>query len=100
MESLGSSMKNFQNAAEGLSTTSKSVASTNKYNEQVSLAASQLESLNNLYKIQVENTGKHTALNTAVVENTEKLQKQMAALEKNLSSLNGVYGGMLSAMSK
>ncbi|MCG1036241.1 gliding motility protein GldL [Polaribacter sargassicola] len=100
MKKLGSSMKNFQNAAEGLSSTSTSVASTNKYNEQVTLAAAQLESLNNLYKIQVENTGKHTALNTAVVENTEKLQKQMAALEKNLSSLNSVYGGMLSAMSK
>ncbi len=99
MESLGSSMKNFQNAAEGLSSASASVASTNKYNEQVSLAATQMESLNNLYKIQVENTSKQAELNTAVVENTERLKEQMDSLAKNLSSLNGVYGGMLSAMS-
>jgi gliding motility-associated protein GldL len=99
MESLGSSMQNFQSAAEGLSAASSSVASTNKYNEEMSKAALQMESLNNLYKIQVENSGKQAALNNEVVENTERLKEQMAALATNLSSLNGVYGGMLSAMS-
>ncbi|QTD38648.1 gliding motility protein GldL [Polaribacter batillariae] len=99
MESLGNSMKNFQNAAEGLSAASGSVASTNKYNEEMSKAALQMESLNNLYKIQVENSSKQTELNTEVVRNTERLKEQMDALAKNMSSLNGVYGGMLSAMS-
>jgi gliding motility-associated protein GldL len=99
MSSLGTSMKNFQGAAEGLSAASESISSTNKYNEQVSLAAVQMESLNSLYKVQVENTTKQTALNTSVVENTERLKKEMDSLAKNLSSLNGVYGGMLSAMS-
>lgn len=99
MGSLGNSMKNFQNAAEGLSSASESVASTNKYNEQVSLAAAQMETLNSLYKVQVENSSKQAELNTAVVENTERLKEQMDSLAKNLSSLNGVYGGMLSAMS-
>lgn len=98
MASLGSSMKNFQNAAEGLSAASESVASTNKYNEQVSLAAVQMETLNNLYKSQVENSSKQAELNAEVVENTQKLKVQMESLAKNLSSLNGVYGGMLSAM--
>ncbi|ARV16403.1 type IX secretion system motor protein PorL/GldL [Polaribacter sp. SA4-12] len=100
MESLGTSMKNFQGAAEGLSAASESISSTNKYNEQVSMAAVQMETLNNLYKVQVENTTKQSELNGAVVENTEKLKEQMESLAKNLSSLNGVYGGMLSAMSK
>jgi|TARA_B110000977_G_C10970567_1_gene452142 gliding motility-associated protein GldL len=99
MESLGSSMQNFQSAAEGLSAASSSVASTNKYNEEMSKAALQMESLNNLYKIQVENSSKQAELNNEVVENTERLKEQMAALATNLSSLNGVYGGMLSAMS-
>lgn len=99
MASLGASMKNFQGAAEGLSSTTASISSTNKYNEQVSLAASHMESLNSLYKVQVENSSKQTELNTAVVENTEKLKVQMESLAKNLSSLNGVYGNMLSAMS-
>ena len=53
MGSLGNSMKNFQSAAEGLSSASESVASTNRYNEQVSMAAAQMETLNNLYKVQV-----------------------------------------------
>jgi gliding motility-associated protein GldL len=99
MESLGVSMKNFQGAAEGLSAASESISSTNKYNEQVSLAAVHMESLNGLYKVQVENSSKQEELNTAVVENTERLKEQMESLAKNLSSLNGVYGGMLSAMS-
>jgi len=98
MESLGSSMQNFQSAAEGLSAASSSVTSTNKYNEEMSKAALQMESLNNLYKIQVENSGKQAELNNEVVENTERLKEQMEALATNLSSLNGVYGGMLSAM--
>lgn len=99
MGSLGSSMKNFQNAAEGLSAASESVSSTNKYNEEMSKAALQMESLNNLYRVQVENVSKQAELNGSVVENTEKLKEQMDALAENLSSLNGVYGGMLSAMS-
>jgi gliding motility-associated protein GldL len=99
MESLGSSMKNFQSAAEGLSVASNSVTSTNKYNEEMSKAALQMESLNTLYKVQLECSGKQAELNNEVAENTEKLKEQMAALATNLSSLNGVYGGMLSAMS-
>jgi gliding motility-associated protein GldL len=93
-------MQNFHSAAEGLSAASGSVASTNKYNEEVSKAALQMESLNSLYKVQVENSSKQAELNNEVVENTEKLKEQMEALANNLASLNGVYGGMLSAMSK
>ena len=98
MESLGTSMQNFQAAAEGLSAASGSVTSTNRYNEEMSKAALQMESLNSLYKVQVENSSKQAELNTAVVEKTEDLKAQMEALSNNLSSLNGVYGGMLSAM--
>ena len=100
MTSLGNSMKNFQGAAEGLSAASESISSTNKYNEQMSMAAVQMESLNGLYQVQVQNAAKQSELNTAVVENTERLKEQMESLANNLSSLNGVYGGMLSAMSK
>ena len=99
MEGLGTSMRGFQGAVEGFSAASESISSTNNYIEQVSLAAVQMESLNGLYKVQVESAGKQAELNTAVVENTEKLKVQMESLAENLSSLNGVYGGMLSAMS-
>ena len=92
-------MKNFQGAAEGLSAAAESISATNKYNEQVSMAATQMESLNGLYKVQVESSNLQAELNSSVVENTEKLKEQMDSLAKNLASLNGVYGGMLSAMS-
>jgi gliding motility-associated protein GldL len=98
MESLGKSMKNFQGAAEGLSAASETISATNKYNEQMSLASVQMESLNGLYKVQLENSTNQAELNSAVIENTEKLKQQMESLANNLSSLNGVYGGMLSAM--
>ena len=99
ISSLGSSIKNFQGAAEGLTATSATVSSTNQYNEQMSMAAAKLESLNGLYTTQVENAGKQADLNSALVENSQRLQEQMQSLATNLSSLNGVYGGMLTAMS-
>lgn len=100
MSNLGNSIKDFSGAAQGLSAASETIAASNKYNEQMSLAASQMESLNGLYQVQMENVGKQAELNSSVVENTERLKEQMESLASNLSSLNGVYGGMLSAMSK
>jgi hypothetical protein len=47
----------------------------------------------------MENSNKQSELNNAMVENSERLKEQMESLASNLSSLNGVYGGMLSAMS-
>ncbi|CAL2086105.1 gliding motility protein GldL [Tenacibaculum dicentrarchi] len=99
ISSLGESIKGFQGAAEGLTATSTTVASTNQYNEQMSMAAAKLESLNGLYTTQVENAAKQSELNSSLVENSQRLQEQMQSLATNLSSLNGVYGGMLTAMS-
>ena len=99
MTNLGNSIKSFHTAAEGLSVASESISSTAKYNEQVELAATQMESLNGLYQVQMENSNKQAELNNAMVENSERLKEQMESFASNLSSLNGVYGGMLSAMS-
>jgi len=99
MNSLGNSIKNFHTAAEGLSIASETISSTSKYNEQVELAATQMESLNGLYQVQMENSNKQSELNDAMIENSQLLKEQMESLASNLSSLNGVYGGMLSAMS-
>ena len=99
MTNLGNSIKSFHTAAEGLSVASESISSTAKYNEQVELAATQMESLNGLYQVQMENSNKQSELNNAMVENSERLKEQMESLASNLSSLNGVYRGMLSAMS-
>ncbi|TXG36547.1 gliding motility protein GldL [Seonamhaeicola maritimus] len=100
MASLGDSIKNFEGAAKNLSPTVDSLEATRKYGEELSLAAAQMESLNSLYKVQLESINKQASLNEESVENAAKLKEQMQSLASNLSSLNGVYGGMLSAMNK
>ena len=100
MESLGSSIKNFEGAAKGIAPTVDAMESTKKYSEEMVQAASQMESLNSLYKVQLESASKQASVNEEVVQNASALKEQMASLSTNLSSLNGVYGGMLSAMNK
>jgi gliding motility-associated protein GldL len=99
MSSLGSSIKNFESAAKGISPTVDAIASTKKYSEELTLAAAQMESLNSLYKVQLQSASRNAQINEEVVENNLKLKEQMQSLTSNLSSLNNVYGGMLSAMS-
>lgn len=99
MNSLGDSIRSFEGAAKGMAPTAEAMSSTKKYSEEMALAAAQMESLNSLYKVQVESTSRQTEVNERVVENAEQLKAQMEHLATNLSSLNGVYGGMLSAMS-
>jgi gliding motility-associated protein GldL len=98
MSSLGESIRSFEGAAKGIAPTAEAMNSTKKYSEEMALAAAQMESLNSLYKVQVESTSRQAEVNQSVVENAEQLKAQMENLASNLSSLNGVYGGMLSAM--
>jgi len=99
MNNLSTSIQNFSGAAEQIAPAVDSIAATNKYSEQLALAASQMESLNSLYKVQIESTARQAEINETVAGNAAQLQQQMESLTNNLSSLNGVYGGMLSAMS-
>ncbi|WP_308990652.1 gliding motility protein GldL [Mariniflexile litorale] len=100
MASLGESIKNFEGAAKSMSSNTSSIEASKKYGEELSLAAAQMESLNSLYKVQLESASKQATINEESVENASKLKEQMQSLASNLSSLNGVYGGMLSAMNK
>ncbi|MEN3324929.1 gliding motility protein GldL [Mariniflexile soesokkakense] len=100
MASLGESIKNFEGAAKNMSSSANSIEASKKYGEELSLAAAQMESLNSLYKVQLESISKQATINEESVENAAQLKEQMKSLASNLSSLNGVYGGMLSAMNK
>jgi gliding motility-associated protein GldL len=99
MASLGNSIRNFEGAAKGIAPTVDAIASTKKYSEEMNMAAAQMESLNSLYKIQLESASRNAQINNEVAENNLKLKDQMQSLTSNLYSLNNVYGGMLSAMS-
>jgi gliding motility-associated protein GldL len=100
MESLGTSIRNFEGAAKGIVPTVDAMQSTRKYSDEMVQAAAQMESLNSLYKVQLESASRQASINEEVVQNSTALKDQMASLSTNLSSLNGVYGGMLSAMNR
>ena len=100
MASLGDSIKSFEGVAKNMAPTVDSLSATKRYGEEMSLAAAQMESLNSLYKVQLDSVNRQSTINEEAIENATKLKEQMQSLASNMSSLNGVYGGMLSAMTK
>ncbi|WP_310554977.1 gliding motility protein GldL [Flavobacterium sp.] len=99
MSSLGSSIKNFEGAAKAITPTVDAMNSQRKYAEEMSMAAAQMESLNSLYKVQLESASRNAQANSEIADNASKLKEQMQSMTSNIASLNNVYGGMLSAMS-
>ncbi|WP_338409249.1 gliding motility protein GldL [uncultured Flavobacterium sp.] len=98
MTSLSTSIKNFEGAAKNIAPTTDTIASQKKYSEEMNMAASQLESLNSLYKLQLESANRNAEANNEIAENASKLKEQMQSMTSNIASLNSVYGGMLTAM--
>src|SRR5690606_29672913 len=99
MSSLGESIRSFEGATKNIAPTAEAMSATKKYSQEMSMAAAQMESLNSLYKVQLESSSRQAEMNEAIAENAGKLKQQMEAMATNLSSLNGIYGNMLSAMS-
>ena len=95
--SLGDSIRNLNSTAAEMG---GSNGASQKYSEEMAKAATQMESINSLYKVQLDSAGRQAEINQESIENATKLKEQMESLASNLSSLNGVYGGMLSAMNK
>jgi len=98
MASLGNSIKNFEGAAKSISPSVDAMAGQKKYAEEMGKAAAQMEALNGLYQVQLQSAERNAQINNEVAENNLKLKDQMQSLTSNLSTLNNVYGGMLSAM--
>ena len=99
MASLGNSIKNFEGAAKSISPTVDAMAGQKKYAEEMMAAATSMESLNSLYKVQLDSAARNAEANKEIAENAAKLKEQMQSMTSNIASLNNVYGGMLSAMS-
>ena len=97
VSSLGDSIRNLNSTAAEMGGSS---GASQKYSEEMAKAAAQMESINSLYKAQLESAARQAEINQESIENATKLKEQMESLASNLSSLNGVYGGMLSAMNK
>ncbi len=100
MDKLGESIRGFEAAARGIAPTADAIRSTQKYAEELDKAASQMESLNQLYQGQLDSAKSQADTQAVIAANTAALQEQMATLSKNLESLNQVYDGMLNAMQR
>ena len=104
---LGEGMRSLSETAGSLSGAVDAAGATAKYSEQLNSAASNMESLNALYSVQLENTTAQVERQNDVMErlatasaDAGDLAGQISALKGNLETLNGVYGGMLTAMGK
>lgn len=107
IERLGAGMKSLSETAGSLSGAVDAAGATAKYSEQLNTAATNMESLNALYSVQLENATAQVERQNDVMEklsgaseNATDLASQLASLKGNLESLNNVYGGMLTAMGK
>ncbi|PSR07776.1 MAG: gliding motility protein GldL [Bacteroidetes bacterium] len=107
IERLGEGMRSLSETAGSLNGAVDAAGATAAYSEQLSTAATHMESLNALYSVQLENTTAQVERQNDVMEklseasgNATDLASELASLKGNLESLNNVYGGMLTAMGK
>ena len=104
-ERLKTGIDKFSSSVDQINSTVDVSSATAKYNDQLTLAASHLESMNALYSLQLDH-GKQQAEYSKKyiddiqksVEQSEKFNDELSGLTNNLNNLNRVYGGMLSAM--
>ena len=109
-EALGNA---YEKAAESISEiTAASSGSDNDFGEQLSKVSGNLSALNNVYEMQIKGASEqlessqqmYSGINELMsnlhdsIDDTKKYKQSMAELTANLSSLNNVYGNMLSAM--
>ena len=102
---LKDGIDNFSNSVSDINKTVDASRNTQKYGDQLALAANHMESLNSLYQVQLESGKKQVELNRKFIDEmqksatgSEQFMQEMNKLTKNVNDLNKVYGGMLSAM--
>ena len=109
---MGTVKDAYSKFATSMNTFSTASESTKGYQDQVQVLTKNLASLNTIYQLEMQESNNHLkALNSfygklteasaamsTSAEDAKRAQQQIAALATNLSKLNQVYGGMLTAM--
>lgn len=104
----------FEKASVDLVGIGNSSIDTDAYHQQIHKLAKNLESLNAIYEIELRESSSHfksmnqhydgiaTSLKNfnESAEDTKKFKENVSDLNRNLSSLNAVYGNMLAAMNQ
>jgi gliding motility-associated protein GldL len=117
LKAASSSYDNLSSAFETASASLNEMANSNvdskAYNEQVSNLAKNLSALNAVYELELQDSSSHlksmnkfyhnmadTMQNLSEsMEDSQTFKAEVTRLAKNISSLNSIYGNMLSAMS-
>ncbi len=94
LDRLGNGFKNLEVSINKLSSASESLVETEEYARQVKETTLAMHRMNTYYNKLAETS--HALLDSA--EDAKNTQKEMADLSKNLSKLNAMYSGMISAM--
>ncbi|MCK5782498.1 MAG: gliding motility protein GldL [Flavobacteriales bacterium] len=83
----------------------KAAESSVQYGQELTSAASNVASMNKMYSNQIDSMTKQVELSASMVDGIEvsvvdakAMHAQVKQLTENLTSLNSVYGGMLTAM--
>lgn len=104
-ERLRSGIDKFSSSVDQINQTVDVSASTHKYNEQLNKAANHMESMNQLFAMQLEHGQQQSEFNKKYIadleksaQQSEKFNEELGGLTSNLNNLNRVYGGMLTAM--
>lgn len=109
---LGEMKGTFQGAAQTMGSFNSAADETARFHQQVQVLSKNLESLNQIYEVELQDANNHLkAMNkfysnlvsasdamASSATDAQAAKEQIALLSKNLTTLNQVYGNMLSAM--
>jgi gliding motility-associated protein GldL len=104
----------FEKATSSLKDMGESNIDTKAYHDQVNALAKNIGALNSVYELELQDSSNHLkAMNgfyqnlsatmqnfNESMEDSKQFKDEVGKLAKNLSSLNAVYGNMLSAMNQ
>lgn len=104
----------FEKASNNLSEIAGSTVDAKAYHEQITKMAANVSQLNSVYELELQDSSNHlksmnkfyTNLSATMqnfnesVNDSKQFKEEVGRLAKNLSSLNAIYGNMLSAMNQ
>jgi gliding motility-associated protein GldL len=109
---LGEMKGTFQGATQTMSAFNNAADDTTKFHQQVQVLSKNLGSLNQIYEVELQDANNHLkAMNkfysnlvsasdamASSATDAQSAKEQISLLSKNLTTLNQIYGNMLSAM--
>lgn len=97
---LRTAIRQLEETTGSLASATNVIFTTKSLGEQVEIAVKKMELLVISSQDQLKTFEKQKKFNEQLATNTELINKQMKILNENLASLNKVYSGMLSVMSR